>query len=99
MDGGAEEHFDRIIALAREHLQDVKIERDISYQRALLKFRAVFKGGDVRITEVIDKERRKYSYCLLRGGKVVVGFDNAPDARALRVKYGAELKGHHGRKL
>ena len=99
MDGEVEGHFNEIITLGKKHLQDVKIERDVSYKRALLKIRGVFKGSEVRVTEVIDMAGRKYSYYLLREGEVVVGFDNAPDVRALRIKYGAKLKGHLGESI
>jgi hypothetical protein len=97
MDGEAEKYFNRIIDLAKKSLQSVKIvEYDISYRRAFLKIKANHKGFDVRITEVLDKDGRKYSYYLLRGGKVILGFDNAPDIRALKAKYGSQFRNHFG---
>jgi hypothetical protein len=37
---------------------------------------------------------RKYAYYVLHSSKVVVGFDNASDLRALRLKYGENYIHH-----
>lgn len=39
------------------------------------------------ITELFS-ELRKYRYYVLRGDWVEAGFDNSPDPRAIRLKYG-----------
>lgn len=96
MDGEAKGRFDKIIAIAQDTFENVEIECDISYQRAILKIEATFKEYKVRITEIIDQDRRKYSYYLIRGGNVTVGFDNAPDGRALKLKYRGKSKEHLG---
>lgn len=73
MDGEAKERFDKIIAIAQDTFENAEIECDTSYQRALLKIEATFKEHKVRITEIIDQDRRKYSYYLIREGNVAVG--------------------------
>lgn len=40
------------------------------------------------VTELFSENRRKYRYYLLKDNWVEVGFDNSPDPRALRLKYG-----------
>ncbi|MFN8454366.1 MAG: hypothetical protein U0401_06800 [Anaerolineae bacterium] len=37
---------------------------------------------------------RKYAYYLLHQSAIIVGFDNAPDPRALRLKYGQNYAYH-----
>ncbi|WP_417913898.1 hypothetical protein [Candidatus Electronema sp. JM] len=37
---------------------------------------------------------RKYRYYVLQGNRVEAGFDNAPDPRAIRMKYGKIGKEH-----
>ena len=80
-------HFDEILAATRSVLGDLNIEEDISKRRALLKVKGSFGVFDVRITEIIDQEKRKYAYYLIHNGKVEYGCDNAPDIKALKLKY------------
>jgi len=48
---------------------------------------------------VSDDSGRKYRYYVLRGDKVEVGFDNSPDPRALRLKYGQIGEEHIGESI
>jgi hypothetical protein len=87
-------HFDEIIEDASTALEDVEIEQDYSVKRALLKIGGSLGNLKVRITEVIDENKRKYAYYLINKDLVMIGFDNAPDIRALKIKYGKDY-GHH----
>lgn len=83
------DHFDRITALVRSHLDAVEmIEEDHTPERSLLRLSARYGRYRIFITEIISREIRKYRYYVLDGEKVVAGFDNAADPRALRLKYG-----------
>jgi len=42
---------------------------------------------------------RKYRYYVLRGEWVEAGFDNSPDPRAIRLKYGKIGKEHAGENI
>ncbi len=91
----ANRRFTEIINLAKNRLKNVEIiENDISIQRALLKLKGDFNAFSVRITEIIDKKKRKYSYYVLKENEVIFGYDNAPDIRALKLKFGDEYHKH-----
>ncbi|MGG6239939.1 hypothetical protein ACQ4N7_15035 [Nodosilinea sp. AN01ver1] len=52
------------------------------------------------MTELFDDDRRrKYSYYLLRDNYVEAGFDNSPDPRAIRLKYGGIGQAHAGEQV
>jgi len=87
MENEVRRHFDEIIEDAKTVLEDVEIEQDYSVKRALLKIRGNFGNLKVRITEVIDADKRKCAYYLINKDLVVIGFDNAPDINALKIKY------------
>lgn len=91
------DHFAGITALARSHLDEVQtIEEDHTPERSLLRLSARYGRYRVFITEIISRRARKYRYYVLDGGKVVAGFDNAADPRALRLKYGHIGREHVG---
>ncbi|MEA2032275.1 MAG: hypothetical protein U9N41_01675 [Euryarchaeota archaeon] len=94
MENEVRRHFDEIIEDAKAALEDVEIEQDYSVKRALLKISGNFRNLKVRITEVIDEDKRKYTYYLINKDLVVIGFDNAPDIKALKIKYGKDYKYH-----
>jgi hypothetical protein len=48
------------------------------------------------VTELFSDAVRKYQYYVLRGDFVQAGFDNSPDPRAIRLKYGGIGKEHAG---
>jgi len=53
----------------------------------------------VFITELLGDEIRKYRYYILDGDWVEAGFDNSPDPRAIRLKYGRIGKQHAGENI
>ncbi|MDE3088009.1 MAG: hypothetical protein KGJ80_01315 [Chloroflexota bacterium] len=67
---------------------------EISDTRAVLKFRAQWKGKRIAVTEIAQPAQRSYSYYLLEGRRLLLGLDNAPDRPALRLKYGKEFTVH-----
>jgi hypothetical protein len=89
--------FVRITTLAREHLEQVQlVEEDYSPERAILRLTARYRHHRVFITEIVSRTSRQYRYYVLDKDVVVVGFDNAADARALHLKYGQKRKKHIG---
>lgn len=64
------------------------VEVDTTPARAILRIQAQYGRYRVFITELIDARTRKYRYYVLHGNYVEAGFDNSPDPRALRLKYG-----------
>lgn len=94
MESKIRRHFDEIVTLAQSLLNNIKIEEDLSEKRALLKISGIFETREVRVTEIIDEEKRKYAYYLINKGAVEYGSDNAPDLKALKMKYGKEYKKH-----
>lgn len=71
-------------------------EKDYSPKRAILRLTAHYGRYRVFITEIVSRTQRQYRYYVLDGDIVVAGFDNAADARALRLKYGRQRKKHVG---
>ena len=97
MDATPASDFARIIALARAHLERVQVvEEDYSPERAILRLTAHYGRYRIFITEIVSRILRQYRYYVLDGDVVVAGFDNATDARALRLKYGRQRKKHIG---
>jgi len=72
------------------------VESDATPVRALLRIQAQYGPYRIFITELSDGSSRKYRYYVLRGNDVEVGFDNSPDPRARRLKYGRIREEHVG---
>jgi hypothetical protein len=95
------DHFTRLIALAHASFTHVEYTVDTTPARAILRLHASYGPYRVFVTELFSDGVRKYRYYVLRGDRVEVGFDNSPDPRAIRLKYGrigAEYAGelvHH----
>jgi hypothetical protein len=88
-------HFAAVIDLARQKLDQVEIvQEDISPARAILELQGRLGNYDIRIKEIFGAEGKLYSYYVLREGQVVVGFDNYPDRRVLREKFGRQFAAH-----
>lgn len=87
-------HFDQIITSAKSLLNNIKIEEDISVKRALLKISGKYESFEVKVTEIIDEKKRKYAYYLINKGVVEYGCDNAPDIKALKMRYGKDYSEH-----
>ena len=88
MDTQTLEYFTAIIQQATTLFARVEQTIDTTPERAILRLQAMYGNYCLYITELVDRERRKYRYYALKGEYVVVGFDNSPDPRAIRLKYG-----------
>jgi len=89
-------HFADIIALAGATFEQVDYEKDSTPKRAILRLQANYGPFRVFVTELFSDGVRKYRYYILRGNWVEAGFDNSPDARAIRLKYGQIGQKHAG---
>jgi hypothetical protein len=62
---------------------------------ALLEMRGDYGAYQVHVREIWRADSsRKYAYYVLRQSTVIAGFDNAPDPRVLRLKYGKDYIRH-----
>jgi hypothetical protein len=89
-------HFADIVAVAQATLSQVAYEIDATPQRAILRLQARYGRYQVLITELFTDGVRKYRYYVLQANWVEAGFDNSPDPRALRLKYGRIGSEHAG---
>lgn len=90
------EYFAGLIALAQATFEQVEYTVDATPARAILRLQASYGLYRVFITELLSKEQRQYRYYALKGDWVEAGFDNSPDPRAIRLKYGHIGKKHAG---
>lgn len=88
MDAQVTEYFADVIALAQATFEGVKYVNDLTPLRAILRLEAKYSIYRVLVTELFSDEVRKYRYYVLEGDRVEAGFDNSPDPRAIRIKYG-----------
>lgn len=88
MDAKITNHFDGIVHLAQQAFHQVAYTIDSSPQRAILKLNARHDDLRIIVVELFSDSQRKYRYYALRDNWVVAGFDNSPDPRAIRLKYG-----------
>lgn len=97
MDSQTDDHFNDIIRQAPTIFSEVDYVLDSTPERAILRIQAAY-GGVYRIfiTELIDTQIRKYRYYVLKKSWISIGFDNSPDPRALRLKYGKIGTEHAG---
>ena len=88
--------LDRLIACfqaAFEHSAVVRREERPSM--ALIEMSGDYGAYQVRLKEIRRADGvRRYAYYVLDRSAVVVGFDNASDPRALRLKYGKNYVHH-----
>ena len=91
--------FASIIALLREHLQDVVVlEENATPQRAILRVSAQWGRYRVLVTEIVSTAR-EYRYYVLDGEVVVAGFEKAADPRAVDLKHGRQARRHYGESI
>jgi hypothetical protein len=98
LDPKTPDYFARIIALAQATFEHVEYTTDTTPKRIILRLQATYGQYRVFVTELCSDGLRKYQYYVLRGDWVEAGFDNTPDPRALRLKYGRigeEYAGEH----
>ncbi len=96
MDPKTANHFADIISLAEATFDTVKYTHDSTPERAILRLEAVFGTYRIYVTELFSDRIRKYRYYALKDSWVEIGFDNSPDPRAIRKKYGKIEPPHVG---
>jgi len=89
-------HFAEIIQLAQSTFEQVTYEIDTTPDRAILRIQAEHGKYQILVTELFSDGLRKYRYYVLQGKWVEAGFDNSPDPRAIRLKYGEIGQEHAG---
>jgi hypothetical protein len=82
------DYFAHIVETAQANFQQVNHTIDITPKRAILRLEGNYGQYRILITELFSDELRKYRYYVLQGDWVEAGFDNSPDPRAIRLKYG-----------
>lgn len=88
-------YFEATKEVVDKTLDEITFQRfDISPDRAIFEFHSRIGQYGIRIKEIYSKKWRTYSFYVLSEGKIVVGFDNYPERRALRKKYGRKFKKH-----
>ena len=88
--------IDRVVSLFQATFEhSTTLRREERSHLALLEMGGDYGVYQVRLREIWRADgSRKYAYYALRQLKVVVGFDNASDPRALRLKYGKDYTRH-----
>lgn len=88
-------YFTTITNFAEKVLDSVRFTRlEFNPDRTIWEIHGSINKLDIRLKEVFIRAGRMYSYYVLDQGKVVVGFDNYPDRRALEKKYGNNFTAH-----
>jgi len=96
LDEKTSRHFAEIIELAQSVFESVIYEIDATPDRSILRISAEYGKYQILVTELFSDGIRKYRYYVIRGDWVEAGFDNAPDPRAIRLKYGKIGEEHAG---
>jgi hypothetical protein len=99
LDEKTSRHFAEIIELAQSVFETVTYEIDATPDRSILRIEAEYGKYQILITELFSNGTRKYRYYVMRGDWVEAGFDNAPDPRAIRLKYGKISKENTGENI
>lgn len=99
MDEKTSRHFTEIIELAESVFGNVVYEIDDTPNRSILRINAEYGKYQILVTELFSDGIRKYRYYVMRGNWVEAGFDNAPDPRAIRLKYGQIGEEHAGENI
>ena len=95
MDRDLRAHFESVIVLARARLTNMRVaQNDITIHRAILEIHGKYRDVDVRLKEIYSQTGDLFSYYVLQGGTVLVGFDNYPDVTVLKAKFGNKYKQH-----
>jgi hypothetical protein len=96
LDEKTSRHFAEIIELAQSVFKNVTYEIDATPNRSILRINAEYGKYQILVMELFSNGIRKYRYYIMRGDWVEAGFDNAPDPRAIRLKYGEIGEEHAG---
>ncbi|MEW6095040.1 MAG: hypothetical protein AB1567_00740 [bacterium] len=96
MEGKDEYYFERLMNLIYQKFEEVVIIRkDITPQVFILEVNCIYKSYRVVISEIVDLMGRKYAFYILKDNSIIVGFDNSPDYRAIKLKYEEYFKHHY----
>jgi hypothetical protein len=82
------EYFAAVVKIAAGIFENCSHETDFTPERTILHLQGECGSCKILITELFSDKVRKYRYYVLQGNRVEAGFDNAPDPRAIRMKYG-----------
>lgn len=96
MDRKIADHFTRLVESARVHFDAVEYNIDSTPKRMILRLTASYKNYKILVTELYIDREFQYRYYFLEKQLVKAGFDNAPDPRAIRLKYGKIGQEHSG---
>ena len=96
MDEKTSRHFAEIIELAQTVFENVIYEIDATPDRSILRITAEYGKYQILVTELFSDGIRKYRYYVMHGDWIEAGFDNVPDPRAIRLKYGKIGAEHAG---
>lgn len=96
MDEKTSRYFDDLIRLAQSTFEKVEFELNSTPGRSILNIQAEYGQFRIFVTELFSDKVRKYRYYVLREDWVEAGFDNSPDPRAIRFKYGKIGEEHAG---
>jgi hypothetical protein len=90
------ESIDQVVSLFRAVFEHVAVlRREERTAVAILEMRGDYGAYRVQLQEIWRTGGfRKYAYYVLLPSKIVTGFDNAADPRALRLKYGPDAGLH-----
>ena len=89
------DYFTTLTNLAQSFLDEISFNQlNLNPERAVWEVHGSVGKYQVRLKEIFNQSGRMYSYYVITGGEVVVGFDNYPDRRVLREKYGRDFKVH-----
>ena len=88
MDPETAAHYAGLILLAQAAFTQVEYSTDATPERFILRLQARYGRHRIFVTELVSQGVRKYQYYVLSGNWIEAGFDNSPDPRALRLKYG-----------
>lgn len=99
MDEKIAEYFAAVITTAASIFENCAHEQDCTPERAILQLHGEYGSCKILITELFSDKLRRYRYYVLQGNRVEAGFDNAPDPRAIRMKYGKIGKKHAGENI
>ena len=99
MDEKTSRHFAEIIELAESIFENVTHKIDATPDRAILRIDAGYGKYQILVTELFSDGLRKYRYYVMRGNWVEAGYDNSPDPRAIRLKYGDIGEEHAGENI
>ena len=99
MDRTASEYIDNVVKAIPTAFEQSEYEFDATPSRIILSVRCKYGPYQVFITELFSNAARKYRYYVLYQNQVVAGFDNAPDPRAIRMKYGTIGRDHTGEQI